>query len=361
MKYIMKIMNKMLTKIPATLVSMLFFVLILGFAPPANAYSDKEIVDYINNNLAGASDAEIAAVASSFGVSASDISNAYQEVSGVDVSARAEEAFEQIITITDADTGTEYYVAGDSSNVYTAPTEDGAGGVNPIGTFDVSSGTFTNAYTNEELDITTLSNITGSVTDENGTITIDISGQSWEAVLDTYGATSVYSDCVASSATGCLETYLNSGANVSITNLTPAQRLACRPATAPSSVSCSQYAGSSLGTAVGIPSDYTAGNITYSIDSCRILTNVDVSACRSPTAPVITSFTSNPTGFSAGGGQVTLSWTTENADSCTLTSDGGLSLTGNPRDIPSYTIPDRVTRTTRYTLTCSGPGGTTTQ
>lgn len=339
---------------------MLFFVLILGFASPASAYTDQEIIDYINNNLAGASDAEIAAVASSYGVSASDIANAYQNVSGVDVSQRAEEAFEQVVTVTVNDTN-YYTTVGESANVYTAPTAD-AGGANPIGTFNTSTGQFTdtNGATANITDIT--GSVTVSATNAGGTVTTTVNGQAWDTVVGATVAGLTYLSCATSGATGCLGSYISSGgANVSITNLTPAQRLACRPATAPSSVRCSQYAGSSLGGVAGIPSSYTAGDITYSIDSCGILTNVDVSACRPPTAPAITSFTAAPKGFSAGGGSVTLSWTTENADSCTLTSDGGLNLTGDPRSITSYTIPSRVMRTTTYTLTCSGPGGTTTR
>src|SRR3989344_2987101 len=118
----MKIMNKISTKIPVALVAMLFFVMLFGFSSSAYAsYTAQEITDYINNNLAGASDAEIAAVASSFGVSADEITNAYEEVYQVDVSDRAEEAYEEVITVTDTETGTNYYTtASDSSNVYSS-------------------------------------------------------------------------------------------------------------------------------------------------------------------------------------------------------------------------------------------------
>lgn len=89
-------------------------------------------------------------------------------------------------------------------------------------------------------------------------------------------------------------------------------------------------------------------------------TDTAIATVSALSAPAITSFTASPTGFSAGGGNVTLSWATVNADSCTLTGDG-LNLTRDPRSVISYTIPNRVTRTTTYTLTCSGPGGTTTR
>ena len=91
----------------------------------------------------------------------------------------------------------------------------------------------------------------------------------------------------------------------------------------------------------------------------RVTDTVQVTVPASAT-PTITSFTSSPTGFSAGGGTVTLSWTTLNATSCTLTGDG-LNVTRDPRSVTSYTIPNRVTRTATYALTCSGPGGTTTR
>ncbi len=353
MKYIMKIMSKMLTKIPVTLVSMFFFVLILGFASPANAYSDKEIVDYINNNLAGASDAEIAAVASSFGVSASDISNAYQNVSGVDVSARAEEAFEQVVTVTVNDTN-YYTTVGESANVYTAPTAD-AGGANPIGTFNTSTGQFTDT-SGATVNITDITGrVTVSATNAGGTVTTTVNDQAWDTVVGATVAGLTYLSCTTSGATGCLGSYISSGgANVSITNLTASQRRSCIPGTT-NTVFCRDHAGT-----LGIPTNFSVGNATYSVDSCGILTT-DISGCSALGAPTITSFTSSPRGFSAGGGDVTLSWTTVNADSCILTSDGGLNLTGDPRIKTSYLIPDRVTRTTRYTLTCSGPGGTTTQ
>ena len=349
----MKIISKIPTKIPVTLVSMFFFVLILGFASPAHAYTNEEIVDYINTYLSGASDAEIAAVASSYGVSASDISNAYQEVSGVDVSARAEEAFEQVVTVTVNDTN-YYTTVGESANVYTAPTAD-AGGASPIGTFNTSTGQFTNTNgaTANITDIT--ESVTVSATNTGGTVTTTVNGQAWDTVVGATTAGLTYLSCAASGATGCLSSYLNNGgANVSITSLTASQRLSCIPGTI-HTVLCSDHAGT-----LGISANSTIGNATYSVDSCGILTT-NISGCSAPGAPTITSFTATPKGFSAGGGNnVTLSWTTVNATSCTLTG-GGLNLTGDPRSVTSYTIPNRVTSTATYTLTCSGPGGTTSQ
>mgnify|MGYP001577236323 FL=1 len=342
---------KYIAKTRITFVSALFLVLIFGFASHSNAYTADEIVDYINTYLSGASDAEIAAVASSYGVSASDISNAYQEVRGVVVSARAEEAFSQVVTVTLNDT--DYYTtAGESSNVYTAPPDEGTN--NPIGTFNANTGVFTDE-SGSTVDITTLSNVTGSLTNAGGTVTTVISGQSWDAVVSDTAAGYTYLSCVAggADATGCLAAY--SSGNVVTTTLTPLAGRACTAGT-PETVRCSDHVGT-----YGIPPTYVYGNATYSINSCGILTDVDVSECSAVLVPRITSFTASPKGFSAGGGSVTLSWATVNADSCTLTSDGGLNLTGDPRSITSYPIPNRVTRTSTYTLTCSGPGGTTTR
>lgn len=336
------------TKKQMILTALLSLVLAFGFASPAYAYTDQEIVDYINNNLQGMSDAEIAAVAESFGVSATDISNAYADVSGgtVDVSARAEEAYSQVITVNV--NGTDYYTTGgDLANVYTSATAGQS-----IGTFDASTGTYTDTG-GGSVNITTLSNVTGSVTNESGTVTIQISDQEWQAVLDTYAAASAYSACTASGSTGCLETYLASGANVSIANLTPAGRLACLPAAAPSSVSCSTYAGSTLGAVSSIPSNYTLGNVTYSIDSCGILTNVDVSGCQPPIA-AITSFTVSPEGLPPGGGRVELEWESVYTTSCR--ASGGWSGDKPTSGRESVTV---TRETTSFNLTCVGPDGTT--
>ena len=116
--------------------------------------------------------------------------------------------------------------------------------------------------------------------------------------------------------------------------------------------------------------DSNSGTITSALAGCQFTVNYTVSGLGGtvtdtayatiPAFPVpsITSFTASPTGFSAGGGNVTLSWTTMNATSCTITG-GGLNLTKDPRSITSYTIPNRVMSTATYTLACSGPGGAT--
>lgn len=336
-------MSKISTKIPVALVSMLFFVLILGFASPAKAYTNEEIVEYINTFLSGASDAEIAAVASSYGVSAGDIADAYQEVSGVDVSARAEDAFEQVVTVTVNDTN-YYTTVGESANVYTAPTV-GAGGANPVGTFNTSTGQFTDTN-NATRDITTLSNVTGSVSNAGGTVTTQISGQSWDTVVGGTEAGLAYLSCSASGGTGCLALY--SSSNVLNTTLTPRAGLVCTPGTT-YTVNCSDYAGS-----YGILSNYRVGTATYSINSCDIPT-FNISGCSALPAPTITSFTSSPTGLSYGGGSVTLEWTSINTTSCTAWGGGwrGERATSGRETVAVSKA------TATFSLTCSGPGGTT--
>lgn len=329
-------------KVPIALVTVLFFVFTIGFAAPASAYTNEEIVDYINNNLAGMSDAEIAAVAQSYGVSASDISNAYQDVSGVDISERAEEAFEQVVTVTVNDTN-YYTTVGESANVYTAPTAD-TGGTNLVGTFDINTGIFTNVN-NATVDITTLSNVTGSVSNEGGVVTTQISGQDWNTVVGDTEAGLTYLSCTASGGTGCLAAY--NSANVRNTTLAAKAGKVCTPGTT-YTVNCSDYAGM-----YGIPRTNTVGTATYSINSCKIPT-FNISGCSAP-VPAITSFTASPTGLPFGGGPVTLEWTSINTTSC-VAWGGGWSGERATSDRETIVV-SKATAT--FKLTCSGPGGTT--
>jgi len=84
--------------------------------------------------------------------------------------------------------------------------------------------------------------------------------------------------------------------------------------------------------------------------SAQASTKITVSAATAP-APIVT-LTANPTTITAGT-KVTLSWSTENADTCTAVS-GASGAVGD-----SGTSSVSPTATTTYTLSCSGAGGTT--
>jgi hypothetical protein len=81
-----------------------------------------------------------------------------------------------------------------------------------------------------------------------------------------------------------------------------------------------------------------------------------ISLAPAPPAPMIT-FSSNSTSISSGG-TVMLTWSAQNADSCTL-SGGGFSSTAESAS--GSATSQALTANTTFTLSCTGAGGSSSQ
>jgi hypothetical protein len=116
------------------------------------------------------------------------------------------------------------------------------------------------------------------------------------------------------------------------------------------------WGGQSCSTYYGVPT--MQGNVTYTYDTCTnaVTGNIDASACIIPSAAPTVSLSAAPATVMTGG-SATLTWLVTGATSCTASDgwSGAKASSGTNNEMVT-----NITNTTSYTLSCTGPGGVTT-